>query len=204
MSFPWTRLYLLLSYVLPNSTNSINQSIAVLPHLPLRLLDPISTCSNLSPSQLRRRPATLAMDDIRDSERHGSASPTSNPPLPHDVNEGTSVPGRASPNVQATSAPAPSSETGGTPSSTETNHQAQSVTQQNDANHSLSTTGLGDSKDPLGEFDWNDLEVRFCAAMEGFKKIEDEISDEFKRWLDVCQIHSSGFRWSILSLSRCV
>lgn len=50
---------------------------------------------------------------------------------------------------------------------------------------------LGNARDPLEEFDWDDLEQRFCTAMEKFQKKEDQIGREYRQWLEACFLANS-------------
>lgn len=45
---------------------------------------------------------------------------------------------------------------------------------------------LDDPKVTLASYDWDELEARFCAEMDACSKAEEEIGEEFKRWLEVC------------------
>ena len=48
-----------------------------------------------------------------------------------------------------------------------------------------SASTVDDPNQPLEAFDWDDLEARFCAKMEECKKVEEEIGEEFRRWVEV-------------------
>lgn len=64
---------------------------------------------------------------------------------------------------------------------------------QTPTNHTIPTepedpTSLDDVSDPresLGDFDWAELEARFCAKMEECSKAEEEIGNEFREWIEV-------------------
>lgn len=110
--------------------------------------------------------------------------------------------GRASPEQQTTPTPAPRSQT-----NTATNdpaHQSNEGSEPEGKNEPPLANNIGNAKDVLEEFDWDDLEDRFCAAMDKFKKTEDEIAEEFKEWLEVGfhhEIIKTGILW-ILNLRR--
>ncbi len=44
---------------------------------------------------------------------------------------------------------------------------------------------VGPSKDPLEGFDWDELDERFAAAMDRFRKEEEDVQEEFREWLKV-------------------
>lgn len=41
-------------------------------------------------------------------------------------------------------------------------------------------------KEKLEDFDWDDLEARFCAQMEECRREEEVIGEEFREWVEVC------------------
>lgn len=45
---------------------------------------------------------------------------------------------------------------------------------------------IGDPKAPLEGFDWEDLEKRYQGKMEECRETENEIYEEFGRWVRVC------------------
>ena len=57
---------------------------------------------------------------------------------------------------------------------------------QNGRHQPLLVSQVGDSKEPLEDFDWEDLEERFCRKMEECGKVEKELETEFGEWQEVC------------------
>lgn len=124
-------------------------------------------------------------EENADDNRAGSAAPTPDQPLSHSVNEGPSDArsSRQTSPGQQSSTPAPKSQIN--ESTSDSDHQSNGGSGPAGMNGSLLTNDVGDSKDALEEFDWAELEDRFCAAMDKFKKTEAEIGEEFKEWLEV-------------------
>ncbi|MCJ1464055.1 hypothetical protein MMC07_002666 [Pseudocyphellaria aurata] len=115
-----------------------------------------------------------------------SAVPTSGQPLSQSVDEGLSdahSSGQSSPDQQASPTPAPRTQIN--VSTNNPDHQATGDSDPEGKPGSPRASDVGDSKDGLEEFDWADLEDRFCVAMDKFKKVEEEIGEEFEEWLEV-------------------
>lgn len=118
--------------------------------------------------------------------RAESDIPTSGQPLSQSVDEGppdVNPSGRTSSGQQSSPTPAPRSQTH--VSNNDPAHQSNGGSEPKGRNGSPSINDVGDSKDVLEEFGWDDLEDRFCAAMDKFKKIEEDIGEEFREWLEV-------------------
>lgn len=118
--------------------------------------------------------------------RAENAVPTSGQPLSPSVDESppdAHAPGRTSRGQPSSPTPAPRSHTN--VSSNDPDHQLNEESELEGKNASPLANDVGDTKDVLEEFDWTDLEDRFCAAMDKFKKTEEEIGEEFKEWLEV-------------------
>ena len=47
---------------------------------------------------------------------------------------------------------------------------------------------LGNSRDSLEDFGWEELQERFAKKMEECEKREEELGKEFKEWLEVCML----------------
>lgn len=112
--------------------------------------------------------------------------PTSGEPLSQSVDEGlpdAQSSGRTSPGKQSSPKPAPISQTN--QSTKDPDHQSNGGGEPKGKNGDPLANDVGDPKEVLEEFDWADLEDRFCAAMDKFKKTEEEIGEEFKEWLEV-------------------
>lgn len=130
-------------------------------------------------------------------EKAEDAVPTSGQPLSQSADEGSPSAhssGRTSPGQQASPTPGPRSQI-----SVSTNDPDPHSTGGNgpDGKHgSPRANDVGDSKDGLEEFDWADLEDRFCAAMDKFKLIEEEIGEEFQEWLEVA-FYRDDIRYSM-------
>ncbi|MCJ1429228.1 hypothetical protein MMC29_007141 [Sticta canariensis] len=121
-----------------------------------------------------------------EDDHTGSAVPTSVEPLSQSVDEGlpdAHSSGRTSPGKQSSPKPAPISQTD--QSTDDPDHQSNGGGEPEGKNGYPLANDVGDAKDVLEEFDWADLEDRFCAAMDKFKKTEEEIGEEFKEWLEL-------------------
>lgn len=125
-------------------------------------------------------------EENAEDDRAGSAVPTPGQPLSYSVDEGPSgarSSRQTSPSQQSSPTPASRSQING--STSDPDHQSNGGSGPAGINGSLLTDDVGDSKDALEEFNWAELEDRFCAAMDKFKKTEAEIGEEFKEWLEV-------------------
>lgn len=136
--------------------------------------------------------------------RAESDIPTSGQPLSQSVDEGppdVNPSGRTSSGQQSSPTPAPRSQTH--VSNNDPAHQSNGGSEPKGRNGSPSINDVGDSKDVLEEFGWDDLEDRFCAAMDKFKKIEEDIGEEFREWLEV-EFYSEirHLLYGLLSLRR--
>lgn len=126
-------------------------------------------------------------DDKRPShseESHNASEPASPAKTQDPLNVSSSA-GDTSPTFRSTSAPASSSITLESPQATRQTENEDTVSQ-NGRQQSPSATEVGDSKLPLEDFDWDDIEERFCRKMEEFAKTEKELDEEFGEWLQVC------------------
>lgn len=135
------------------------------------------------------RPASKSMTPESEENATGGRAesdiPTSGQPMSEGVDEGppdAHPSGRTSPG-QSSPTPAPRSQTN--VSNNDSAHPSNGGGGPKGKNGSPSTDDVGDSKDVLEEFGWDDLEDRFCAAMDKFKKIEEDIGEEFREWLEV-------------------
>lgn len=54
-----------------------------------------------------------------------------------------------------------------------------------DPHQQPSKTQLGNSKDALESYDWQELEDRFAAKMKECQKREEELGREFRQWIEV-------------------
>ncbi|MCJ1455944.1 hypothetical protein MMC28_006301 [Mycoblastus sanguinarius] len=94
-------------------------------------------------------------------------------------------PGPTFPHNNQPSSPAPT-----TSSKTDTTSQANNP-QNGATGHGGYEPDVGDSKEALEAYDWDDLEARFNAKMAECAKREWEIEDEFREWLEVTSNFSS-------------
>lgn len=125
-------------------------------------------------------------EENAEDEHTGSTVPTSGQPLSQSVDEGlpdAQSSGRTSPRKQSSPKPAPISRTNQSPN--DPDRQSNGGGEPEGKNGYPIAKDVGDPKDVLEEFDWAELEDRFCAAMDKFKKTEEEIGEEFKEWLEV-------------------
>lgn len=93
--------------------------------------------------------------------------------------------GNISPSFRSSSVPAPSSMTQESPQVVCSTPNAD-TDGQNGHHQPTPVTKVGDSKEPLEDFDWDDLEERFCRKMEECGEVEKELEGEFGEWLEVC------------------
>lgn len=129
------------------------------------------------------------MPEIEEKGSAGGPEPTSDQAVSGNVDEGTVEDDEGadssspkSPRLSTSPVPVPGSETNVTPD--DPAHEA-GVNEQEKQQDSSSAVKVDNSKDSLEDFDWDDLEQRFCTAMEKFQKIEDEIGEEYRQWLQV-------------------
>lgn len=144
-------------------------------------------------------------EENAENDHAGGAIPPSGQPLSQSINEGppdAHSSGRTSPGQQSTPAASPRSQTN--VSTNNPDHQSHEGSGPKVKNGAPSANDVGDSRDVLDEFDWDDLEDRFCAAMDKFKKTEEEIGEEFKEWLEVDfnLETTTTFCYGLLSLHR--
>ena len=120
----------------------------------------------------------------------GGESPAnaSNPPSPTKAQDSINVSNFAdetSPAIHSSSVPVPSSITLDSPQALR--HPTNGDTVDQHGRHQPSPrTQVGDSKEPLDDFDWDDLEERFHQKMAECGKVEKELEGEFNEWLQVC------------------
>ena len=142
------------------------------------------------------------IEDNAENKPDGSPVPSSDQSVLEDVDEGEPFADPSAPKLSGPptpSVPVSSSET--SVKSDEPAHEAE-VNEQEQPQDSLPTAEVGSSRDSLGDFDWDDLEQRFCAAMEKFQKMEDEIREEYRQWLEVCfsQLSSSAIYSGLIGI----
>ena len=129
----------------------------------------------------------LGNDDDTDpahNEDPGKISESPSPTKAQDPINASSSAGDISNTFRSSSVPAPSSMTQESP---EVFCNTTDGDTDGRAGHRQHTpvTNIGDSKEPLDEFDWDDLEERFCMKMEECGKVEKELEEEFGEWLEV-------------------
>ncbi len=119
------------------------------------------------------------------SEESNNTSEPASPAKAQDPINVSSSAGDTSPAFRSSSAPASSSMTLESPQATRQTENGETISQ-NDRQQPPSATKVGDSKVPLEDFDWDDVEERFCRKMEEFAKTEKKLDEEFGEWLQVC------------------
>lgn len=121
------------------------------------------------------------------SEEPNNVSEPASPTEAQDPINVSSSAGGASPTVHSSSAPAPapSSMTLESPQATRQATDGD-IASLNGRQQPTPATQVADTKEPLEDFDWDDLEERFCRKMEECAKAEKELEDEFGEWLQVC------------------
>ena len=118
------------------------------------------------------------------SQTPPNASEPSSPTKPQDPINISSSTGKASPTSRSPSVPPPSSVTLESTQGTCQPANGDSVGQTG-RHEPLPETQVNDSKKPLEDFDWDDLEERFCKKMEECGKVEKELEEEFAEWIEV-------------------
>ncbi len=112
------------------------------------------------------------------------SEPASPSKAPDPINVSSSA-GDVSPSFRSSSAPAPSSMTLDSPQAVRNPANGDSAGQKG-CHQQSPPAQVGDSKEPLDEFDWDNLEERFCTKMEECAKSEKALEVEFGEWLQVC------------------